>query len=465
MATSRSVPAATRERMPRPIWFLAWNEAAERFSYYGMTSILTLYMVRHLERPRNEAISWYSIFTAAVYLMPVVGGFVADRFWGRYHTILWLSFGYVAGHLVIAGSDSAWGLLAGCALIAVGSGGIKPCASAFAGDQIPVERPALLERLYDLWYWMINLGSTASQLLVPWLYERFGPRVAFGAPAGAMMLALAVFIVGRRGYRRPPANGPSPHGFLRVIASALRNASRRPAGAHWLDGARPDHPEWAVEGAKAVFRIAGVFAAVSAFWALFFQYGSSWTLQAEEMERRVLGYLVPPGQVQTLDAVFVLSLIPLFSLWLYPALERRGLQVTPLRKMTAGMFVMVLAFVAAAAVESPLRAGMRLHVAWQIPQYLLLAIAEVLVSVTALEFAYTQAPARMKSAIMGLWFLTFFAGNLLTAGVAALNRFQGVAYFAFFAFLMLAAALIFALVAWRYRPAALRGGGGTPAAA
>jgi POT family proton-dependent oligopeptide transporter len=226
------------------------------------------------------------------------------------------------------------------------------------------------------------------------------------------------------------------------------------------DGARAAHPAWAVDGALAVFRIGAVFAAVSAFWSLFFQYGSSWTLQAEEMDRRVslggLEYVVPPGQVQTLDALFVLALIPLFALVVYPALERRGLRLSPLRKMATGMFVMVLAFVATAAVEGGLRAGQPLHVAWQVPQYLLLAIAEVLVSVTALEFAYTQAPAQMKSAIMGMWFVTFFVGNLLTGVVSAANRFEGVAYFVFFAALQLAAAIAFALLARWYpeRPAA-----------
>jgi POT family proton-dependent oligopeptide transporter len=450
------VTAPPRERFPSAVWYLAWNEAAERFSYYGMTSILTLHLVQHLGQAKNDAIAWYSYFSAAVYLMPLLGGFIADRFWGRYHTILWLSFGYVAGHLTIALWESAAGMLVGCALIALGSGGIKPNASAFAGDQIPKDKPTMLERLYDLWYWMINIGSLASQFAVPWLYVNYGPRVAFGTPAAAMALALLVFIVGRKRYLKLPPTGPNPHSFTRVLFSAAANAGHPKREAAWLGGAAAAHPAWAVEGARSVLRILAVFAAVSAFWALFFQYGSSWTLQADEMDRHLLGYLIPAGQVQTLDALFVLTLIPVFTFVLYPALERRGVRLTALRKMAAGMFVMVLAFAATAGVESVLRAGVQLHVAWQIPQYLLLAIAEVLVSVTALEFAYTQAPPAMKSAIMGVWFVTFFVGNLLTGVVSALNRFQGVAYFVFFAVLQLVAAVIFALVARWYpeKPAA-----------
>ena len=142
--------ATAKGRFPSSIRFLAWNEAAERFSYYGMTSILVLHMVRNLGFQENEAVAAYQIFTAGVYLMPILGALLADRFWGRYHTILWLSLGYVAGHAVLAVWESAWGLLVGLSLIALGAGGIKPNASAFAGDQIPPEDGGLLSRLYDL---------------------------------------------------------------------------------------------------------------------------------------------------------------------------------------------------------------------------------------------------------------------------------------------------------------------------
>ena len=416
---------APADRFPPQIKYLAWNEAAERFSYYGMTSILTLHMARNLGLPENQSSAYYHVFTFAAYFMPVVGAWIADRFWGRYHTVLWLSFGYVAGHAALALWESAAGLVVGLALIAIGAGGVKPCASAFAGDQIPPEKGVLLERLYNLYYWMINLGSTLGTLTIPLLLDRVSPRVAFGVPGLAMAIAVAVFLAGRKKYLKvPPA----------------RTAARQAPG-------------WAAGDGAAILRIVAVFAPVSAFWALFFQYGSSWTLQAEKMERGLFGYVIPAGQVQTLDALLVLTLIPLFAAAAYPALERRGVRVTALRKMGVGMFVTTLSFVAAALVQSALEAGRAPHVAWQLPQYLFLATGEVLVSVTALEFAYAQAPARRKSLVMGLWFLTIASGSLLTAAVAWANRFQGVAYYVFFAGLMLAAAVVFALVA-RWYPAA-----------
>ncbi len=416
---SASAPAP-RDRFPPQVWFLAWNEAAERFSYYGMASILALHMVRHLGFRENEAIAGYQLFTAAVYLTPIAGAILADRLWGRFHTILWLSFGYVAGHAVLAFWEGRAGLLVGLTLISVGAGGLKPCASAFAGDQIPPGRESLVARLYDLYYWMINLGSTASTLVVPLLFERGNARLAFGVPGIAMAVALVVFWAGRRRYVRVPP-GPPP-------ASS--------AGAE--------------RTSRIVLRVAAVFAPVLGFWALFFQYGSSWTLQADKMRRDVLGFEIPAGSVGTLDAALVLLLIPLFAIVVFPALERRGVRVSALRKMTAGMFVMVLSFVAAAAVQAALEAGLAPHVAWQVPQYVFLAVGEVLVSVTALEFAYSQAPPHLKSVIMAMWYLTIWAGSLLTAAVAWLNRFQGVAFFGFFAALMLVAAAVFAAVAWWY---------------
>ncbi len=439
-----------RERLPPQIWYIAANEAAERFSYYGMSSILTLHMVNRLGLSSAAAERNFHLFGFALYLAPLLGAWIADRYWGRYRTILWISFAYVAGHATIATFESATGLYAGLALLAIGAGGIKPCASAFAGDQIAPGDGRLVARVYDLYYAAINLGSLASTILIPLLNAHLGPRVAFGVPGIAMALALAIFWSGRRHYRRQPPTGANPHGLFRVVASALASRGAPGPGRGWLERARSHHPEEAIAGARAVFRIVAVFAPIAVFWALFFQYASTWTVQAEAMARRVGDFVVPPEWPQNLDAGFVLLLIFLSVKWIFPALERRGVRITALRKMTVGMFVAVLSFVAAAAVQWALDAGVRPFIAWQVPQYFFLAVGEVLVSVTALEFAYSQAPVQMKSAIMALWYLTISLGQLLTAAVAALNRFHGVAYFAFFAALMLAAALVFALVAWWY---------------
>ncbi len=443
---------APRDRFPPQIKYLALNEGCERFSYYGMTSVLTVYMAGKLGLAESDAESKFHLFVFAVYATPLLGAWLADRFLGRYRVILWLSLGYVFGHAVLALFESREGLFAGLALIAIGAGGIKPCAAAYVGDQFRPEQEHLLKKVYDLYYWTINFGSTASTLLIPVLLDRHGPRVAFAIPGLLMAIALVLFWMGRKSYLSVPPTGPNPHGFFRVVGHALRRRGAARPGDDWLEAARDRFPPEAVDGARAVFRIVAVFAPITAFWALFFQYGSSWVLQAERMDRRVLGVELLPSQMSTLDALFVLALIPVFAGLVYPALARRGREVTALRKMTAGMYVTVLSFVCAGAIQLAIDGGGRPHVAWQILQYLFLATGEVLVSVTALEFAYTQAPASMKSAVMSLWYVTIAAGSLLTASVAALNRFHGAAYFFFFAGLMLVAAVLFHAIAARYRP-------------
>ena len=454
-----ATPAALR--YPPQVKYIVGNEACERFSFYGMRSILVVYMTGYLLYPDTEAKAWYHAFMMVTYLTPLVGGWLADRFFGRYPVILWVSLFYVAGHATLALWDGRTGFLVGLGLIACGSGGIKPCVSAFVGDQFRPAQKLLLERVYGWFYWVINLGSFSAKLLIPWLLRTRGPRVAFAVPGVLMALAALVFWAGTRHYVRAPPSGPKPHGFLRVVGAALRRAGTHRAGEHWLDAARAHHPAEAVEGAKAVLRVVGVFAAVTVFWALFDQTGSSWVLQgrrlaalpALDLSGLGLGSLsVDAAQLQALNPVLVMALIPLFSWGVFPALERRGLDLSPLRKMTAGMFLAVSSFVAAGVVQYLVDAGRAPSLAWQAPQYLLLTTAEVLVSVTGLEFSYTQAPRSMRSTIMSIWFLTVFLGNLLTFLVQFV-KLSGAAYFAFFAALMLAAALAFRQVARRYRPA------------
>ena len=362
--------------------------------------------------------------------------------------------GYVAGHAVLAIWETPAGLLAGLSLIALGAGGIKPCVSAFVGDQFGPTQTTLMQRVYGWFYWSINLGSASANLLIPSLLKRHGPSVAFAIPGVLMALALAVFWAGTKHYVRAPPSGPDPHGFLRVVGRAVRRLGTGRAGEHWLDGARDVHPPEAVEGAKAVFRIMAVFAAVHALLDALRSRrprpGSSrrarWTSSSAAGRCR-------PAQLQAANPFLVMMLIPLFTWGVFPLLARRGVELTPLKKMTAGMFITALSFGAAAIVQTFVdRGGAPPSALWQLPQYVLLTVGEVLVSVTGLEFSYTQAPKAMRSTIMSLWLLTVALGNLLTAVLTRLVWLEGAAYFWLFAGLMLVAAFAFREVARRYRP-------------
>jgi dipeptide/tripeptide permease len=159
------------------------------------------------------------------------------------------------------------------------------------------------------------------------------------------------------------------------------------------------------------------------------------------------------SQISALNPLMVMVIIPGLNVAVWRPLERRAITVKPLQKMTAGMFLTALAFVLAAVLQQRVQADPNhVSVLWQVPQYLVVTTAEVLVSVTGLEFAYTQAPRTMKSTIMGFWLLCVTIGNLLVAFLAPLERkYPLSSFFLLFAGLMAAAAAVFAVLAARYR--------------
>jgi POT family proton-dependent oligopeptide transporter len=436
-------PAPTR--WPASIKYIVGNEACERFSFYGMRGILTVFLVEHLlaraplaARPA-EAKEIFHLFVMGVYFFPLLGGYLADRFWGKYRTIFWLSLVYCAGHACLAlFEDSPSGFYTGLVLIALGSGGIKPCVSAFVGDQLGVGQKALVSRVFAAFYWSINVGSLLASLLIPKLLKLYGAKVAFGLPGVLMFIATVVFWLGRAHYHELPPSGPSPHSFWRVMLTA-RNQP---------------HPPEAVEGARAVVRILRIFAFVPFFWMLFDQKASAWVLQARRLDLAVGPITFEASQLQFVNPAVMLLLLPLASGLVYPALERTRFRATPLRRMTVGMFVAGLSFVMIAGIQVALDRGLRPSVLWQLLPYLALTTAEVLISVTGLEFAYTQAPPQMKGVIQSLWYLAVSAGNLVVALLARINVLSGpgseVGSFLFYAALVCAAGIGMGLVSRGY---------------
>src|SRR5262249_31912196 len=180
MAAAPSSPSGQDpNQWPRQIKFIVGNEAAERFSFYGMKSILALYITVALARPDDDATTIIRMVGFVNYFMPLLGAWVSDRFWGRYHTILWISLFYCAGHGVLATSDwfttvdaKLMCLYVGLGLIAFGAGGIKPCVSAFMGDQFRPDQGHLMRKAYGAFYFSINFGSFFSFLVIPWIARK-----------------------------------------------------------------------------------------------------------------------------------------------------------------------------------------------------------------------------------------------------------------------------------------------------
>jgi len=381
---------------PKGLLYIVGNEAAERFSYYGMKAILVVFMTTHLldssgvSRPMSEsdATFWYHIFGMANYFVPLLGAIVADAFLGKYRTIIILSLVYCLGHLALAIDDTRLGLSVGLALIAIGSGGIKPCVSAHLGDQYRDGHSGRISEGYSLFYISINIGAFISTLMTPLLLERFGPQVAFGVPGALMALATFVFWKGRAVYVAMP---PTP---FRQYFSELKQAEHQ----------------------AATIRVLTLFIALSVFWALFDQTGSSWVLQAERMNRVIelpfsIKLEVLASQIQALNP------IPLFTWVIYPCLAKKG-WLSSRGKVVFGMITAAFAFIVVGYAQGLIQSGESPSVWWQLWAYLILTVAEVVVSITALELAYTSAPTTRRSLITSFYLLSVALGNGLTAFVA-----------------------------------------------
>lgn len=445
--------ASTRTGFPPQIKYIIGNEACERFSYYGMRSILVIFMVQYLMMPEHEAKGIYHLFISANYFTPILGGYLADRYLGKYKTIMYLSMVYCLGHAVLALWESKMGMYAGLGLIALGAGGIKPCVSAHVGDQFDKSNSHLMQKVYELFYFSINFGSFFSTLLIPWILPRYGASLAFGIPGILMAVATYVFWLGRKEFIIVPPTGAdkSPQ-FWGVLFHGLRNMGSRRPGESFLDTAKAKYGEERVEGAKATVSVFKVLVMISAFWALFEQHGGSWILQAKQMNLNFFGMHLEAAQIAALNPIMVMCLIPLFSFVIYPAVEKIfGWKMTPIRRIGVGMFVTAASFGIVGFLQVLIDQGQVVNIGWQAIAWLVLTMAEVLVSITGLEFAYTQAPPAMKSTIMSLFLLTVTIGNLFTSAVSFLNPFKGSGEFFFYAGLMTLFAGFYVVIAMRYK--------------
>jgi POT family proton-dependent oligopeptide transporter len=417
-----------------------------------MRSILVIFMVSQLAMQEHIAERDYHLFMSACYLLPLLGAYISDRYWGKYRTIITLSLVYCMGHFVLSMWETRTGLYWGLGLIALGSGGIKPCVSAYVGDQFNEKNKHLVQKVFDVFYWFINFGSFFSSLLIPWVLPTYGSRIAFGIPGILMAIATYIFWRGRKQYVHvPPTGKTGSAGFVQIFSYSLLNWSKRDPDASFLEVAKKKYKAEDVEGVKAAWDIIKVFFTVSIFWSLYDQSGSSWVLQGDKMDPYFLGYKIEASQLQAINPILIMLLIPVFGYWIYPGIEKLGYKMTSLRKMSIGMVMAAASFICCGIIQYMLDAGVKLNIAWQFVPYLIITCSEIMVSITGLEFAYTQAPRTMKSTIMSFWLMTVFVGNLFTAYIDQINIFSGGSYFMFFAAMMFLISLIFIIAASRYQ--------------
>ncbi|XP_042538587.1 solute carrier family 15 member 1 [Dipodomys spectabilis] len=367
---------------PLSIFFIVVNEFCERFSYYGMRALLVLYFRNFIGWDDNLSTAIYHTFVALCYLTPILGALIADSWLGKFKTIIWLSIVYTIGQAVISvssisnltgqsqdGTPNSLPVhvalsMIGLALIALGTGGIKPCVSAFGGDQFEEGQEKQRNRFFSIFYLAINAGSLLSTIITPILrgeLQQCGTQtscypLAFGVPAALMAVSLIVFVIGSKLYKKFQPQGNIMGKVVKCIGFAIKNRFRHrskefPKREHWLDWAKEKYTYQLISQIKMVTKVMFLYIPLPMFWALFDQQGSRWTLQATTMTGRIGSIEIQPDQMQTVNAILIVIMVPIMDAVVYPLIAKCGFNFTSLKKMTVGMFLASMAFVVAAIVQ------------------------------------------------------------------------------------------------------------------
>ncbi|XP_072538991.1 solute carrier family 15 member 1b [Salminus brasiliensis] len=347
-----------------------------------MRAVLVLYFRYFLRWDDDLATTIYHTFVALCYLTPILGAIVADSWLGKFKTIVYLSIVYTIGQVVMAVSaihditdsnhdgtpdDMTFHValsMVGLFLIAVGTGGIKPCVAAFGGDQFEDHQEKQRSTFFSIFYLSINAGSLLSTLITPILraqecginsQQKCYP-LAFGVPAALMAVALVVFIAGSGMYTKAAPKGNIMLEVCKCIGFAIKNrfvhrSSAYPKREHWMDWANEKYDKLLIAQVKMVLKVLFLYIPLPMFWALFDQQGSRWTLQATTMDGSFGAFNVQPDQMQIVNPILILVMVPIVDSMVYPLIKKCGLNFTPLKRMTVGMFMAGLAFVAAALVQ------------------------------------------------------------------------------------------------------------------
>ncbi|XP_013115810.2 peptide transporter family 1 isoform X1 [Stomoxys calcitrans] len=353
---------------PKSVFFIISNEFCERFNYYGMRTILVLYLSRQLDYSDDTATVIFHIFTMFVYFLCILGAIISDSWLGKFKTILYLSLVYVCGSVLITlGAIPPLNLPAttftmlGLSLIALGSGGIKPCVSAFGGDQFKMpEQIKQMTTFFSLFYFSINAGSLISTTVTPILREDvacFGEKecysLAFGVPAVLMAVSIVIFVLGRPLYKSKPPAGNMVVLVSKTIGNAISTKwkeKKTNPREHWLDYADKKYDRQLIEDVKVLMRVLVLYLPLPIFWALFDQQGSRWTFQATRMDGDMGSWDIKPDQLQVLNPLLILVFIPLYDVAFYPALSLIGIR-RPLQKLTMGGILAGVAFIISGVVE------------------------------------------------------------------------------------------------------------------
>ena len=436
---------------PRGLATLFFTEMWERFSYYGMRALLVLFLVDNIANgglglDDKTATAIYGLYTAAVYVVALPGGWVADRLIGAQRAVLYGGILIALGSIGLWISQDASGFYLGLLIIIVGVGLLKPNISALVADLYP-DGGGRRDAGFTIFYMGINVGAFIGPLITAWLAVTYGWRVGFLAAGIGMLLGVAQFMLTRHhlggaGTRPHVAEGTDSRlawrnlwigSALAAVLIALPFLGMVEISPVQLQGygivviiamaalyflyllllAGLDAAE-----KKRVLVLIVLFFACALFWSGFEQAGSSLNLFAERYTDRVVNdFTIPAGWFQSLNAVFIVIFAPVFSaLWVQ--LAQRNMDPSTPVKFALGLAGMALGFLVMVGAANVVAEGMPAAVYWLVLTYLLHTFGELCLSPVGLSSVTKLVPQRFVGQSLGIWFLAASLGNLVAGAIA-----------------------------------------------
>ncbi|MEN3537226.1 oligopeptide:H+ symporter [Microbispora sp. ZYX-F-249] len=456
MASGRSGPPVGERTFfghPRGLATLFGTEMWERFSYYGMRAVLVLFLTAPVARggmglPETTAVGVYGVYIASVYLLALVGGWLADRLLGARRTVLAGALIIMAGHVSMAMPMAGGFVWLGLVLIALGSGLLKPNMSALVGELYRHEDDARRDSGYTVFYMGINLGAFLGIMVVPWLQTGGRWHLAFGAAAVGMAIGLAQYIRGRAtlcGAGEEPDHRLTPEEQRRFkLVAGVGLSAGTAALALWalsgtltvdrfalvltvVTAAVPiayfaflfSSREITAEERTGLFAYVWLFLAAAIFWLVYDQAGSALLLFAKhDTDLDVFGFSIPPGWVGNVNSLAIILVAPLFAQMFLKA----GTRISTPLKFAVGLVVVGLSFVVMSVAAGIASGGVKVSVMWLLSVYLIQTVGELFLSPAGLSVTNKLAPRAFENQLMGLWFLSMALGDSVGGQAYRLTR-------------------------------------------
>jgi POT family proton-dependent oligopeptide transporter len=450
---------------PAGLRVIFFTEMWERFSYYGMRALLVLYLVNGLHIARTDALSLYGIYTGLVYLTPILGGALADRFLGKRRAILIGGSLMMLGHFAMAFEPLLYMALG---LLILGNGFFKPNTTALVGDLYPSVNDPRRAGGYSIFYMGINLGAFLAPLVAGTLGENLGWHYGFAAAGIGMALGLTQFLWSQSTLGVAGLKASQTHlskddyilvlfwvlGCSVVLAAgvgtwslwgeffrSLSLISKAVVGVvmlmiagyvikHSTQNNSKSLPapltlsEW-----SRVLSIIIVMCFVIIFWTGFEQAGGTMTLFADEQtDRVVFGFLMPASMFQAINPLLIVLLAPLFSV-LWTRLDQSHFALNDVVKQSLGMMVLGLGFVVMSEAQALADTGIKVGAQWLIAVYAIHTLGELMLSPVGLSMVSRIAPAPLASLMMGVWLLSNAFANYLAGSMESILKGSGLALY------------------------------------